>query len=123
MSALSDVYAGQKTPTSGQRATYWATKAAEAGDPKGWLTLGFEWSSGKLGGDPPSTYHMSMDSFRKAAAGGNCTAMYEIGEFYAKGTGIPVDRTQAQSWHTKAQTCHDGRELAVEAPLPSTKNA
>ena len=53
MPLLSDAYADQKTPVSGQRATYWATKAAEAGDPRGWLMLGFEYNTGKLGGDPP----------------------------------------------------------------------
>ena len=40
MSLLSDTYAEQKTPVSGERATYWAMKAAEAGDPKnGWFLV------------------------------------------------------------------------------------
>ena len=56
MPLLSDAYADQKTPVSAQRATYWATKAAEAGDPTGWLILGFEYAAGKLGGDPPYWY-------------------------------------------------------------------
>jgi TPR repeat protein len=70
MSLLSDAYASQKTPVSGQRATYWAMRAAEAGDPQGWLVLGFEYDTGKLGGDPPYWHQMAMQSYRKAADGG-----------------------------------------------------
>ena len=71
MSLLSDAYAEQKTPVSGQRATYWAMKAAEAGDPQGWLVLGFEYDTGKLGGDPPYWHQKAMEAYRKAADGGN----------------------------------------------------
>lgn len=53
MPPLSDLYAEQKTATSFERATYWATMAANAGDPGGWLVLGFEYGAGLLGGDPP----------------------------------------------------------------------
>jgi TPR repeat protein len=108
MTPLSDAYAGQKTPVSGQRATYWATKAAEAGDPQGWLILGFEYDTGKLGGDPPYWHRMAMEAYKKAANGGNCMAMMEIGDLYANGGGVPADNSQAQSWHTKAQTCVSG---------------
>ena len=93
---------------SGQRATYWATKAAEAGDPQGWLILGFEYDTGKLGGDPPYWHRMAMEAYKKAANGGNCMAMMEIGDLYANGSGVPADNSQAQSWHTKAQTCVSG---------------
>ena len=108
MTPLSDVYAQQKTPVSGQRATYWATKAAETGDPQGWLILGFEYDTGKLGGEPPYWHRMAMEAYKKSANGGNCMAMMEIGDLYAKGSGVPADATQAQSWHTKAQSCVSG---------------
>jgi TPR repeat protein len=108
MTPLSDAYAQQKTPVSGQRATYWATKAAEAGDPQGWLILGFEYDTGKLGGDPPYWHRMAMEAYKKSANGGNCMAMMEIGDLYAKGSGVPADDTQARSWHTKAQSCVSG---------------
>jgi TPR repeat protein len=108
MSPLADAYSDQRTPVSSQRATYWAMKAAEAGDSRGWLTLGFEWYAGKLGGDPPSTYHAAMDSWKKAAAAGNCMAMMEIGELYSKGDGVPADKSQGQSWAGKAQSCFNG---------------
>jgi len=105
MPLLSDAYADQKTPVSTQRATYWATKAAEAGDPRGWLVLGFEYSAGLLGGDPPFRYRMAMDAYKKAADGGNCLAMTQIGELYSKGNGVPADKASAQSWQAKAQSC------------------
>ncbi len=108
MTPLSDVYAAQKTPVSGQRATYWATKAAEAGDPQGWLVLGFEYDNGKLGGDPPYWHRMAMGAYKKSAKGGNCMAMMEIGDLYASGSGVPADNAQAQSWHAQAQSCVNG---------------
>jgi TPR repeat protein len=117
MAPLSDLYADEKTPTSAQRATYWAMRAAEAGDPRGWLTLGFEWNAGKLGGDAPYTYHNAMQAWRKAAAGGSCVAMMEIGELFAAGHGVPVDQVAANNWSTNARDCHDGslRSLQQQA--------
>ena len=83
-------------------------KAAEAGDPQGWLVLGFEYDTGKLGGDPPYWHQMAMEAYRKAADGGNCLAMMAIGDLYAAGNGVRADQAQAQSWHTKAQSCQGG---------------
>ncbi|NDQ58019.1 MAG: sel1 repeat family protein [Acidipila sp.] len=108
MPLLSDVYADQKTPVSGNRATYWATKAADAGDPRGWLALGFEYNMGKLGGDPPYWHLKAMEAYKKAAAGGNCVAMQAIADMYTKGSGVPADTAQAQSWQAKAQSCQGG---------------
>jgi TPR repeat protein len=62
MPLLSDAYADQKTPVSGQRATDWARRAAEGGDPRGWLALGIEYNMGKLGGDRPYWYVKAMES-------------------------------------------------------------
>jgi hypothetical protein len=121
MSPLSDAYASQKTPVSGQRATYWAMKAAEAGDPQGWLVLGFEYDTGKLGGDPPYWHQMAMVSYRKAADGGNCLAMMAIGDLYAAGSGVRADQAQAQSWHTKAQSCQGGNIATLQQQLTQYK--
>jgi Sel1 repeat len=117
MPLLSDLYADQKTATSFQRATYWATMAAEAGDNRGWLTLGFEYSAGLLGGDPSVWPRRAMDAFRKAADGGNCLAMMQIGELYSKGSGVPADRALAQNWQTKAQVCSDGKIAMLQQQL------
>jgi TPR repeat protein len=114
MSLLSVAYSDQKTPVSGQRATYWAMKAAEAGDPQGWLVLGFEYGAGKLGGEPPYWYGRAMEAFRKAADGGNCIAMMEIGELYSNGRGVPRNAVQAQTWRTKAQSCIGGNLAMLE---------
>jgi TPR repeat protein len=114
MPLLSDLYADQKTATSRERATDWATRAADAGDPGGWLRLGFEYDMGKLGGDPPYWYQKAMESYKKAAAGGNCVAMMAIADLYAKGKGVPADTTQAQSWQAKSESCQDGNIAVVQ---------
>ena len=121
MSLLSDAYALQKTPVSGQRATYWAMKAAEAGDPQGWLVLGFEYDTGKLGGNPPYWYQKAMESYRKAADGGNCVAMMAIEDLYATGSGVRADQAQAQSWHTKAQSCQGGNIAMLQQQVAQYK--
>ncbi len=100
-----------------ERATYWATKAADAGDPRGWLVLGFEYSAGLLGGDPPFTYRMAMDAYKKAADGRNCLAMMQIGELYSKGNGVPADKASAQSWQAKAQSCQGGNLALLQQQL------
>jgi TPR repeat protein len=121
MSLLSDAYAGQKTPVSGQRATYWAMKAAKAGDPQGWLVLGVEYNTGKLGGDRPYWYQKAMESYRKAADGGNCLAMMAIGDLYAKGDSVRADQVQAQSWHAKAQSCQGGNIAMLQQQVAQYK--
>jgi hypothetical protein len=121
MSLLSDAYAGQKTPVSGQRATFWAMKAAQAGDPHGWMVLGFEYGSGKLGGDPPYWYAMAMENYKKAADGGNCPAMMAIGDLFANGSGVRADQAQAQSWHAKAQTCRGGNISLLQQEVAQYK--
>ncbi|MDP8990756.1 MAG: sel1 repeat family protein [Acidobacteriota bacterium] len=117
MPMLSNAYADQKTPVSPQRATYWATKAADAGDPVGWLILGFEYASGKLGGNPPYWYQMAMEEFRKAADGGNCVAMMAIAELYSSGKGVPADTAQGQSWSAKAESCQDSNMTVLQQQI------
>lgn len=119
MPLLSDLYADQKTPVSGERATYWATRAADAGDPRGWLALGFEYNMGKLGGDPPYWRQMAAESYKKAAGGGNCVAMMALADLYAKGG--PPDTTQAQSWQAKAQACQGGNVATLQQQVAQYK--
>jgi hypothetical protein len=121
MALLSDAYADQKTPVSGQRATYWAMKAAEAGDPQGWLVLGFEYNTGKLGGEPPYWYARAMEAYKKAADGGNCSAMMAIGDLYATGSGVRADQAQAQSWHARAQSCQGGNISLLQQQVAQYK--
>ena len=117
MPLLSDLYADQKTPVSAERATYWATKAAKTGEPRGWLVLGFEYSAGNLGGDRPYWYKSAMQAYRKAADGGNCLAMMAIGELYSRGNGVPADKAQAQSWQTKAESCQDSNLALLQQQM------
>lgn len=121
MSPLSDAYAEQRTATSRERATDWAMRAANAGDPQGWLTLGFEYDTGKLGGDPPYWHQKAMESYTKAANGGNCLAMMAIGDLYAAGSGVRADQAQAQSWHAKAQSCQGGNLAMLQQQIAQYK--
>ena len=97
------------------------TAKADAGDPQGWLVLGFEYDTGKLGGDPPYWHQKAMESYRKAADGGNCLAMMAIGDLYAAGSGVRADQAQAQSWHTKAQSCQGGNIAMLQQQVTQYK--
>ncbi|HEY4339853.1 MAG TPA: tetratricopeptide repeat protein [Steroidobacteraceae bacterium] len=119
MPLLSDVYADQKTPVSGERATYWATKAAEVGDARGWLALGFEYNMGKLGGDPPYWRIKALESYTKAAGGGNCLAMMAIADLYAKEGA--TDPGQVKSWQAKAQSCQGGNTAMLQQQVARFK--
>jgi TPR repeat protein len=110
MAPLSYIYSEAKTPVSGQRATHWAMKAADAGDPNGWLILGYEYNKGMLGGERPFWYSQAMNAYLKAADGGNCVAMMNIGGLYFNGQGVPQDKNQAQSWFAKTEACQ-GKDL------------
>jgi hypothetical protein len=110
MATLSFAYAESKTPVSQERATYWATKAAQAGDPRGWFILGFEYNRGWLGGEPAFAYRAAMDAYKKAADGGVCLAMRNIGALYLNGDGVPQNAALAREWTAKAESCH-GKEL------------
>jgi hypothetical protein len=53
---------------------------------------------------------MAMDSYLKAARGGDCVAMMNIGGLYFNGNGVPQDKIRAQSWFAKAESCQ-GKDL------------
>lgn len=110
MVPLSYAYAAARTPVSHERATYWASRAAEAGDPAGWSILGYEYNMGILGGERPFWYRMAMDAYLKAARGGDCIAMMNIAGLYFNGNGFPQDKIRAQSWFAKAESCQ-GKDL------------
>jgi TPR repeat protein len=110
MVPLSYIYGEAKTPVSGHRATYWAMRAANAGDPNGWLIVGYEYNKGMLGGERPFWYRQAMDAYTKAADGGNCLAMMNIGGLYFNGDGVAQNKNLAQSWFAKAEACQ-GKDL------------
>jgi hypothetical protein len=110
MAPLSYVYAATKSPVSRERANYWATKSSQAGDPEGWLTMGYLYNKGILGGEQSTWYTQAMYAYRKSADGGNCIAMLNIGALYLNGNGVLQDRTQAQAWFAKSAAC-EGHDL------------
>jgi len=60
---------------------------------------------------------MAMDAYKKAADGGNCLAMTQIGELYSKGNGVAADKTSAQSWQAKAESCQGGNVAFLQQQL------
>ncbi len=62
-----------------------------------------------------------MESYTKAAAGGNCLAMMAIGDLYAAGNGVRADQAQAQSWHAKAQSCEGGNIATLQQQIAQYK--
>jgi TPR repeat protein len=105
MVPLANAYIGAETDTSMQRAQRWARAGADAGDPEGHLIIGYFWNKGWMGGGKPYTYQQAMQSYQKAAEGGDCVAMMNIGGLYFNGDGVPQDKAQAESWFNKARTC------------------
>lgn len=105
MAPLAYLYEAANTPTSQHREIHWAIEAAQKGNPDGLLMRGYLYNKGRLGGEPPYTYQMAMADYRKAAAGGNCIAMMNIGGLYFNGNGVPQDRTQALDWFARAEAC------------------
>ena len=62
-----------------------------------------------------------MESYRKAADGGNCLAMMAIGDLYAKGNGVRADQAQVQSWHDRAQSCQGGNIAMLQQQVAQYK--
>jgi TPR repeat protein len=123
-----------RTDLSGWRAQRWANAAAEANDPGGHLIVGYLYHQGlnlPPGAARSAGYKDAMESFQKAAAGGDCVALMNIGGMYFNGDGVPQDKNQAQSWFAKAEACNGGnldwmrdkaaryRERAAAGRLPA----
>src|SRR5450432_3792118 len=69
----------------------------------------------------PLRVQKAMESYRKAADGGNCLAMMAIGDLYAAGSGVRADQAQAQSWRTKAQSCQGGNIAMLQQQVTQYK--
>lgn len=105
MAPLAYLYENANTPTSQHREIQWAGEAAQKGDTDGLLLRGSLYNKGLLGGEPQYYYPLAMADYRKAAAGGNCAAMMDIGGLYFNGDGVAQDSMQAQDWFAKAEAC------------------
>lgn len=73
---------------------------AENGDAAAQLTLGLRHHDGVNGGPPD--YMEALKWFTLAAAQGNATAQFCIGNLYDKGRGVAPDAAQAFAWYRKA---------------------
>ncbi|HYL36045.1 MAG TPA: tetratricopeptide repeat protein [Bryobacteraceae bacterium] len=129
---LSNAYLELKTETGQTRAFVWAQKAADTGDPKGWFIVGFiNYYADRPRAQNVYMYKLAMDAYKKAADGGHCVAMLNIGGLYFNGEGVAQDAKLAQSWFARAEACDsknlDGvqqkaakyREKAAKGYLPA----
>jgi hypothetical protein len=108
---LSNAYLELKNETGQTRAFVWAQKAADTGDPEGWYIVGYiNYKADRPRALNVYMYKLAMDAYRKAADGGHCIAMENIGELYFNGEGVLQDGKQAQSWFAKAESC-PGKDL------------
>ena len=105
MAPLSYDYLALKTPIGDYKAHGWADRLAQAGVPEGWLILGNSYYKTEHPDPPNWGYEHAMDAYKKAADGGSCIAMMNIGGLYFNGNGVRQDATQAQSWFAKAESC------------------
>lgn len=132
MALLASAYLDLKNANGQSRAAVWARKAADTGDPQGWFTLGYiNYYADRPRALNDAMYRFAMENYRKAADGGYCAAMLNIGGLYFNGQGVPQDAKQAQSWFTRAEACDsknlDGvrekaakyREKAAKGYLPA----
>lgn len=132
MALLASAYLDLKNANGQSRAAVWARKAADTGDPQGWFTLGYiNYYADRPRALNDAMYRFAMENYRKAADGGYCAAMLNIGGLYFNGQGVPQDAKQAQSWFTRAEACDnknlDGvrekaakyRERAAKGYLPA----
>ena len=85
----------------------WIEKAANASEPNalndlGWITM----NQGPGGVAPP--VRVAQNYFLKAAQGGSCAAMLNIGNLYMQGSyefSFNQDAKQAEDWFARTQTC------------------
>lgn len=106
MVLLSNAYLELKTDAAQKRAVAWAKKAADTGDPEGWYIIGYiNYKADRPRALNVAMYQYAMEAYRKAADGGHCIAMMNIGGLYFNGEGVPQDAKQAESWFAKAESC------------------
>ena len=97
------------------RASEWLAKAADAGDTGSMVLIGYQFQKGigTLANDV-----LALQSYQKAAALGNCTAMMNIGGIYFNGSTVshlPQDAAKAKEWFAKAEACDATDTAGVKA--------
>jgi hypothetical protein len=74
-------------------------KAAEQGDAKAQVNLGFMYGKGK---GVPQDYAEAVKWYRKAADQGYASAQFNLGTMYDQGEGVPQDYAEAYVWSSLA---------------------
>ena len=83
-------------------------KSADSGDSQGLLARGDLYKAGILGAERSVWPVEAMYEYKKSADKGNCVAMLNIGTLYLNGEGVIQDKSQAQTWFSKAEVCEGG---------------
>lgn len=89
---------GRGVAQDGKRARDWLVKASRQGDMKSTTRLGILKYKGE-GGD--QDYSQALSLFRQASDE-SALAQYYLGEMYANGSGVGMDRQTAIDWYKKA---------------------
>lgn len=93
-------YRGHGIPKNEQEAMRLWRIAAEAGDAKGQLMIGFAHATGRGGVEKDDD--KARKWYLEAAAQGVASAQSNLGNIYWGGRGVPVDREAAVEWYRKA---------------------
>ena len=103
---------GIGTPREPALAVEWLRRAANAGNAQGMIRLAHAYRDGRVGTADP---RQADAWFRKAASVTSpgkiepaaAASMTQIGEMYARGTGVPKDYAEAAKWFRKASLAGD----------------
>lgn len=79
-------------------------KAAQAGDTRAQISLGFMYEDGK---GVTQDYVQAVRWYTKAAELGDASAQFLLGSMYENGKGVAQDYVQAVRWYTKAAEAGD----------------
>jgi TPR repeat protein len=80
-------------------AVKWYSLAADQGDDRAQLMLGFIYANGW---GIPENDAEAVRWFRLAGEQGDVEAQYQLGVCYASGIGVPKDETEARKWYSLA---------------------
>ena len=86
--------------------------AADQGDAKAQVNLGFMYSKGQ---DVAQDYSAAVKWLRMAADQGDAGAQYNLGIMYKNGKGVPQNTSEALRWLHKAQVKgHDNAKQVMQ---------
>ncbi len=87
--------AQSKLPHDPVKSAYWHSKAAEHGNVKAMVTLGYLYEKGH---GVAVDVAKAVEYYKKAAEQGDASAMYNLGRLYSLGRGVSKDAVESDKW-------------------------